>query len=101
MNLGRLIVMWLDVRPIKRWKAHRQAKKAGQALPPAETEELPMNSAVLTQIVLGLLRHAMTAAAPLGFVLSDNALMELAGVIVTTIGLAWMAVRKVKTPTPT
>ena len=88
------------IKPVKRIKANRKARKAAkrnwQELPAETQVEVSMNSAVLVQIVLGIVRHAMTALAPLGLTLSDDALIQVSTVIVTLLGLAWSAVRKVK-----
>jgi hypothetical protein len=90
--------LWMAIRPIKRLKERRKAKKAGQALP-AEAE-VSMNSTVLTQIVLMFLRHAMTALGPLGVTMTDDALMQIAAVLVTVLGLGWSAMRKLKAAKP-
>lgn len=55
-----------------------------------------MNNVVLTQIVLAILRHAMTALAPLGVVVTDDWMLQTAGIIVGLGGLAWSIARKVK-----
>jgi hypothetical protein len=97
MDVVTAVKIWLAVRPIKRLKERRRAKRAAAAASGSSTppEETAMNANVLTQIVLGVLRHAMTALAPLGFAVSDDGLVQIAGVIVTAIGLAWSAMRKV------
>lgn len=94
---------WLDVRPIKRLKAWRKARKAMRERPADEaadeffpTEGSAMNQAVVVQIVLAVLRHGMTALAPLGIVVSDDWLTQTAALVVGAVGLAWSAYRKTK-----
>ena len=55
-----------------------------------------MDKALVIQLVLALLRHAMTAAGPLGLSMSDDALTQVATVAVTIGGLIWSASRKIK-----
>jgi hypothetical protein len=55
-----------------------------------------MNSAVITQIVLAVLRHAMTALAPLGVVVSDDWMAQTAAILVGVGGLLWSFARKTK-----
>lgn len=55
-----------------------------------------MNQAVVVQIVLAVLRHGMTALAPLGIVVSDDWLTQTAALVVGAVGLAWSAYRKTK-----
>lgn len=80
---------------IKAIKQNRRRKRRLRELG-IENEVSMFNQAVVTQIVLGVLRHAMTAAAPLGVTVSDNFVVELAAILVGLGGLAWSAVRKVK-----
>lgn len=89
--------LWVTIKPFKRWKAHRQAKREGRE---PEATEVSMNSTVFVQIVLGVVRHAMTALGPLGVTLSEDAMVQVATVIVTLLGLAWSTVRKVKAAKP-
>jgi hypothetical protein len=102
MDVVTLVKVWLAVRPIQRLKKRRRANRAAAAAsgPSTPPEETAMNANVLTQILLGVLRHVMTSLAPLGFVVSDDALVQLAGVLVTAIGLAWSAMRKVNRDAP-
>lgn len=89
--------LWMVVRPIKRLKERRKAKREGRE---PEATEVSMNSTVLVQIVLAFVRHAMTALGPLGITLSEDAMVQVATVIVTLLGLAWSTVRKVKAAKP-
>jgi hypothetical protein len=59
-------------------------------------EGTAMNKGLAVQLVLAALRHAMTAAGPLGVTVSDNGLVEISTVLVTLGGLAWSALRKIK-----
>ena len=59
-----------------------------------------MNQQVITQIVLGLVRHAMTATG-VGVYLSDDIVVQAVSAIVAVAGAIWMAKRKVKPATPT
>lgn len=58
-----------------------------------------MKSAIAMQMVLATLRHAMTALAPLGIVVSDDWIVQTAGVIVGLGGYLWSLKRKVKSVT--
>ncbi len=49
-----------------------------------------------TQAVLAVLRHGMTALAPLGVVVTDDWLMQTAALIVGAAGMVWSLRRKVK-----
>lgn len=99
--VSRIALKWLEKRPFSsearaRRKAKRAARRAGKTTEFInQPEESDMNTQVFVQIVLGLLRHAMTALAPLGIALSDDALVQFATVIVTGVGLIWSAMRKV------
>lgn len=93
MDAVAVAKLWLAVRPIKRWKELREKRKARQGQP-AETTEVSMNTTVATQIVLAILRHAMTALAPLGLTVSDDWMVQTAGILVGAVGLAWSGVRK-------
>lgn len=82
-------------------RARKAAKRPGRPVDEtAESFNVPtevsMNQQVVVQIVYGVLRHAMTAAGPLGVALSDNAVLEIATVLVSAVGLWWMGRRKVK-----
>lgn len=92
--------IWLLVKPVQRVRARRQRKKAEAAAAATEGEfqfeETTMDKALVIQLVLALLRHAMTAAGPLGLSMSDDALTQVATVAVTIGGLIWSASRKIK-----
>lgn len=51
---------------------------------------------IALQMVLATLRHAMTALAPLGVVVSDEWIVQTAAIIVGLLGYAWSLKRKVK-----
>lgn len=59
-----------------------------------------MKSAIAMQLVLATLRHAMTALAPVGVVVSDDWIVQTAGVLVGVGGLLWSFARKAKTTQP-
>jgi hypothetical protein len=93
--------LWLIVKPVARIRARRDNKKAAAAAAAVEgeyqfDEGAQMDKALLTQLVFALLRHAMTAAGPLGISLTDDAMIQIATVGVTLAGLIWSAARKVK-----
>jgi hypothetical protein len=101
MDALELARLWLIVRPIARLRARRQQKRTAAAAAAVEgqfqfDEGTNMDKTVLVQLVWALLRHAMTAAGPLGVTLSDDALTQVATVLVTLAGLAWSAARKIK-----
>jgi hypothetical protein len=95
-----LAKLWLLVKPVQRIRTRRQRKKAEAAAAATEGqfqfEDAKMDKALITQLVFALLRHAMTAAGPLGITLSDDALVQIATVAVTVAGLIWSAARKIK-----
>jgi hypothetical protein len=79
---------------IRRLRQRRRAKRAAKNL--VKDEVTVMDKGLAVQLVLAALRHAMTAAAPLGIAVSDNGLVEIATVLVTLGGLVWSAARKIK-----
>lgn len=84
--------------PIKFFKARRAAK---QALDQVVTQEIDMDFQVFaTQAVLAILRHAMTALAPLGIVVTDDWMMQTAALVVGGIGIVWSLRRKAKAAKP-
>jgi hypothetical protein len=96
-----VVKLWLLLKPIERIRNRRERKKAAAAGAAVEgqfqfDEGLNMDKALITQLVFALLRHAMTAAGPLGVTMSDDALVQIATVVVTVAGLVWSAARKIK-----
>lgn len=96
-----LAKLWIMFKPIKRLKERRARKRAakenGQALP-VETEG-SMDQQVVTQILLGIVRHAMTASG-VGVYFSDDLLVQVVSAAVALGGAIWMARRKIKAAKP-
>jgi hypothetical protein len=74
---------------IQRIRQRRRAKKF-------QTEELSVNNPIVTQILLAVVRHAMTALAPLGVTVSDDWMVQTTTVIVGLVGFGWSVARKLK-----
>lgn len=96
-----LAKLWLLVKPVQRIRARRERKKAAAAAAGVEgefqfDEGSAMNKTLAIQLLLAVLRHAMTAAGPLGVTLTDDTLTQIAALVVALAGLGWSAVRKVK-----
>lgn len=91
VTLARL---WMVIRPIKRLKERRQAKRARQGLP-VETVEVPMTN----EIVLLVLRHGLTFLGGAGM-FTDNELAQLSAAGATLVGLVWSGYRKWKRAKP-
>jgi len=105
MDAVTVAKLWLVIRPVQRIKAWRKRRQARKAMPVDQVpedfnyqpdEDSSMNSAIGTQLVLALLRHAMTALAPLGIVVSDDWLVQTASLGIAVIGMAWSWTRKLK-----
>jgi hypothetical protein len=92
--IGPLFRLSMFLRQKVRARRIRRGKAKQQKL---QLEDPDMEkSAIVNQILLGVLRHAMTAL-PVGVVpLSDSALVEISSVVVGAVGLWWMGRRKVK-----
>jgi hypothetical protein len=82
--------LWLLIKPIKRIRERRRAKRAEFS-----NQEVPVNPIVF-QILLALLRHAMTALAPFGVTVSDDWMVQTITVIVGLVGFGWSVARKLK-----
>jgi hypothetical protein len=101
--------LWMVVKPVKRLKQWRQKRKmeswrAEHGEPADEvaedfnlpTGEVSMGKAVAAQLVLAVLRHSMTALAPLGVTVSDDWMVQTTAIVVGLIGLLWSFIRKAK-----
>lgn len=108
LTLARL---WIAIRPFKRLRERREAKRAAAlsaaddhgtvpspedtapatvgAAPISQSEDAPMMQEVLTLLI----RHGLTFAGGAGL-LADNEYTQLAGAAATIVGLAWSAYRK-------
>jgi hypothetical protein len=51
---------------------------------------------IVFQVLLALLRHAMTALAPFGVTVSDDWMVQTITVIVGLVGFGWSVARKLK-----
>lgn len=84
-------------------RAQKAAKKAAKQEPADELledfnstdDEVSMNQQVITQILLGIVRHAMTATG-VGVYFSDDIVVQAVSALVALGGAFWMARRKVK-----
>jgi hypothetical protein len=96
MELVTLAKLWLAIRPIKRIKEHRKAKRAarerGEII---NQEETTMDiQAFVTQAVLAAIRHGLTAAGAVGILGSTETMAQIAGVVALIVGGAWSLWRK-------
>lgn len=100
--------LWLLVKPIKRIRAWRKRRRMRSWIeehgqPVDETledfnlpdEDASMDQQVVTQILLGIVRHAMTASGA-GVYLSDDIVVQVVSAAVALAGALWMARRKIK-----
>lgn len=89
MSLGRIVELWLEVRPIKRWREHRHARKGkGMAVNTGLRSSSNMVIAGgATNIVVELLQMFWPELA-----LSPEMRTYL------TLAIAWLASRFTKTP---
>lgn len=101
-GLGKKITRRLFPKLAAR-RAQKAARRAQRQRQPDEAEGEffldeggSMNNVIVTQIVLAVLRHVMTALAPLGVVVSDDWMLQTAAIIVGLVGLVWSFVRKLR-----
>ena len=83
---------------LKAWRqnfrARREAKRTGQAVP-VETEGASMDiKAFLVQAIMAVIRHALTAGGLVEVVGSDQSMTQIAGVVALVVGGAWSLYRK-------
>lgn len=90
--------LWLLIKPIKRIKERRKAKRALDEVSEDfnSTDEVSMDyKAFAVQAVLAALRHLMTAS-PFAALATDDWLLQTATVLVGVGGFLWSLKRKVK-----
>lgn len=90
--------LWLLIKPIKRIKERRRAKRALDEVREDfnSPDEVSMDyKAFAVQAVLAVLRHLMTAS-PFAAMVTDDWLLQTATVIVGIGGILWSLKRKVK-----
>lgn len=93
MNIVKLLFLAKDIR--EEIKARKNGKAETSELVES-TEALPLNvQAYATQVLFGLIRHAMTAAG-VGAFLTDDWVMQAVSLLVSGAGLWWSMRRKGK-----